>query len=108
VDVKNNFLSSLPLDKKNVLVYDVQLDKLDNFYFVKLADWIFVPADKIISFFEKVPPDILKGKKIIVLVSSLKDFYKKILSPYVKKIPDIQLYVYDTDSFLNVVSKIYQ
>ena len=108
INTKNEFLDALPLKEKNILIKNIDLENLTGFYYIKVANWLFVPSDYIIEFFTKVPAKFLDNKNIVLLVSSFKDFYKKVVIPYIKDLSNTKVYLYDKKDFLNIISKIYQ
>ena len=107
VDIKDDFLSSLPLDKKNIFIKFTSLDNL-TWFDIKLADWIFLPSNKAIDFFSTIFWADLQWKNIVVFASSFKGFLKKLIIPYIKDLKNSKVYLYDYSQLLNVVSKIYK
>lgn len=107
VDIKDDFLSSLPLDKKNIFIKFTSLSNL-TWVDIKLADWIFLPSNKAVDFFSSVFWADLQWKNIVVFASSFKGFFKKLIIPYIKDLKNSKVYLYDYSQLLNVVSKIYR
>lgn len=111
LEKENDIVSSLNLDKKNIYLKTIKNDKIEkNKDYVKLADYLIIDQNFVINFFSKNKyKDInFKNKNIILLIWSFKWFFSKLIIPYVKNIYNDNIYIYDSDSYLNIINNIYQ
>jgi len=104
-----DFIWALDLQKKNIYIKNVSLKNLkQNNYILNRADYIFVSQQFIMPFLSKFLLNAnYKEKKIILFIWSFKWFYAKLLIPYTKTLSK-NIFIYDKDNLLNVVSSIYQ
>ena len=108
INTNNKFLDEISLKEKNILIKNINLNNLTESYYIKIANRIFVPSDYVIDFFSKIHSEMLNNKNIVLLVGKFKDFYKKVIIPYIKDLSNTNVYLYDKKDFLNVILKIYQ
>jgi len=112
LSIKEEKVSFVPyeqLNKKWIFYKNIKLKDLkDNKYLLKLSDYIIVWQSDIIDFFANKEKINLNTKKIILLINSFKSFYSKFIIPYVKSVSQNNIYVYDENSFLNILELIYQ
>ena len=102
----NNFISALNLDKKNIYIKNLSLDKVDK-HLLKISDWIILSQDNVIPFFSDYQ-EYLNNKNIVLLIWTFKWFFSKLIIPYIKDLKNTNVYIYDKQNFLNIISDIYQ
>ena len=104
-----DFIWALNLKKKNIYIKNIPLKNLKQYnYILNESDYILVNQQFIIPFLSKFMSDInYKNKKIVLFIWSFKWFYAKLLIPYTRTLSK-NIYIYDKNNLLNVVSSIYQ
>ncbi len=107
--INTNFIKALDLKRKGIYVKNISLENLkQNSYFLNKSDYIFISQQFIIPFFSKfkIKWDY-DNKKIVLFIWSFKWFYAKLLIPYTKNLLK-NIYIYDKNNLLNILSNIYQ
>jgi len=104
-----DFIWTLDLQKKNIYIKNISLKEIKKYnYILNKSDYVFVSQQFIIPFLSQFMSNInYKNKKIVLFIGSLKWFYAKLLIPYTKTLSK-NIYIYDKNNLLNVVSFIYQ
>ncbi len=103
------FIWTLNLRKKNIYIKNIPLRKLKQYsYILSESNYILVNQQFIIPFLSKFMSDTnYKNKEIVLFIWSFKWFYSKLLIPYTRTLSK-NIYIYDKNNLLNVVSSIYQ
>jgi len=99
-------ISALNLANENILFTGSTFDNIDE-NILKISDYVFIPQETVLLFLEKHKKD-LNNKSIILLISSFKGFYSKLIIPYIKDLKNTKVYIYDQKDFLNIIYDIYQ
>jgi len=102
----------LPIDFNNKNIYITTLNWIEfpeNKYIIKLSDYIIINEPFVINFFSNLDKTINReNKKFILLIWNLKGFFLRFIIPYVKNIYNNNIYIYNKQYLLNILSDIYQ